>query len=208
MLNVVEHLEKLSFIQIFLVMLAALVLKGEETAEGGSFDKEYLGIVLIAVNVLVLLTAFVLAVMEFRRTGEGFSFHINAGEIWEIAKRGLYSHKEDGDDDARASERSRSSYFDVDEKEVEGGEDGRWKRCWAGIKERLMGVGRWCKGNDGEEEIVDVEVRDVVGDVEENVVLGKAKEVEAEAEAEAETETEAEVVCEERPSKAESEVEC
>jgi len=173
-----NKLSVLSFIQIFLVMLAALVLKGEEMADGESFDKEYLGIVLIAVNVLVLVSAFVLAVMEFRRTGDGFAFHINAGEVWEIAKRGMHSHKEDGDDGPGESEVRRSSYFDV-EKEVEGGEDGRGKRCLAVVRKVLTGVGKWCKGNEGEEEIVDVEVHDVVGDVEENVVLGKAKEAEA-----------------------------
>ena len=63
-------LSVLSYIQISLVMMCGLVLKSQDLVESESFDKEILGYVLIAVNVLVLVTAVVLAVIQFKRSGE------------------------------------------------------------------------------------------------------------------------------------------
>ena len=51
-------------------MLCGLVLKTQDLIEEENFDKKHLGYVLIVVNVMVLVVAVSLAVIQFRRSNE------------------------------------------------------------------------------------------------------------------------------------------
>ena len=80
-----NNLSILSYIQIFLVMMCALVLKTQDLAASDSFDKESLGYVLIGVNILVLLSAVALVVVQFWRSNEE---DYQSDNVIAIAKRG------------------------------------------------------------------------------------------------------------------------
>jgi len=80
-----NNLSILSYIQIFLVMMCALVLKTQDLAASDSFDRENLGYVLIGVNILVLLSAVALVVVQFWRSTEE---DYKSQNVIAIAKRG------------------------------------------------------------------------------------------------------------------------
>jgi len=80
-----NNLSILSYIQIFLVMMCALVLKTQDLAASDSFDRENLGYVLIGVNILVLLSAVALVMVQFWRSTEE---DYKSDNVITIAKRG------------------------------------------------------------------------------------------------------------------------
>ena len=84
-----NSLSVLSYVQISLVMMCGLVLKSQDLVESeSSFDKENLGYVLIAVNVLLLVSAVVLGVVQFIRQGED---DYESSSVFALAKRGVNS---------------------------------------------------------------------------------------------------------------------
>jgi len=84
-----NSLSVLSYVQISLVMLCGLVLKSQDLVESeSSFDKENLEYVLIVVNVLLLVSAIVLGVVQFIRQGEA---DYESGSVFALAKRGMKS---------------------------------------------------------------------------------------------------------------------
>ena len=101
-----NNLSVLSFIQIFLVMLCGLVLKSQDLASSKSFDKENLSYVLITVNVLVVVMAIILAVLEFNRKGHA---DYSSSNVIALAKRGMDSQLSRGESEAGRG----SSLFDV-----------------------------------------------------------------------------------------------
>ena len=103
-----NRLAHLRFVQIFLIMLCGLVLKNQDLIDDESFDKKNLGYVLIAVNVLVLLIAVGLAVIQFRRSNEDDYQSDNAVAIM---KRGIESQNTRSSDNSTDQGRG-SSMFD------------------------------------------------------------------------------------------------
>jgi len=85
-------LSTLSYIQVFLVMFCGLVLKTKDLSDDG-FDKEYLGVILVLVNVTVLLTAVAFAVIHFLRSGEEDYQSDNAATMLKRGTRNLMGRK-------------------------------------------------------------------------------------------------------------------
>jgi len=84
-----NSLSVLSYVQISLVMMCGLVLKSQDLVESeSSFDKENLGYVLIAVNVLLLVSAVVLGAIQFKRSGEE---DYQSDNVFALAKQGMKS---------------------------------------------------------------------------------------------------------------------
>jgi len=86
-----NSLSVLSYVQISMVMMCGLVLKSQDLVENeSSFDKENLGYVLIAVNVLLLLSAVALGIGEFKAKGHE---NYTSNNVVALAKRRLDSHQ-------------------------------------------------------------------------------------------------------------------
>ena len=84
-----NSLSVLSYVQISLVMMCGLVLKSRDLVESeSSFDKENLGYVLITVNVLLLVPAVVLGVVQFIRQEED---SYESDSVFALAKQGVNS---------------------------------------------------------------------------------------------------------------------
>ena len=107
-----NYLSVLSYVQIFLLMLCALVIKNQDLASD-SFDKENLGYVLICGNILVLVVGISLGIVQFwRTTEEGYQ----SDDIVAIAKRGIeQTNARSSRGNTRESNQSirPSSFFDI-----------------------------------------------------------------------------------------------
>ena len=73
-----------------MIMLCGLVLKNQDLITKENFDKRNLGYVLIVVNVLVLVIAGSLAVIQFWRSNED---DYKSSNIMAILKRGIQSQQ-------------------------------------------------------------------------------------------------------------------
>ena len=93
-------------------MLCGLVLKNQDLIDKDNFDKRNLGYLLIAVNVMVLLLAVGLAVVQFTRSNED---DYKSDNVVSIISRGIESHNtrsSENTEGANGEERGSSSLFD------------------------------------------------------------------------------------------------